>query len=230
MVFQRGENSEPVAKDFEIDWQNQNITNPSFNGLLMIDVLHYAALVLNADLSFTGLAALYQQYADTLWVYDEFFQERPEPDLIAKVITRRTKRGLYEDERDVRIIGNEKMFRQDGDRRPLADVFRQESLPVSEPVRYDEYGAIALGARMFGDSKVIMHNSIKQARSQINLWAIKSGKPEAEGNGFCKALLLILSEVRRQKKEQPKEKKMPDYHNVKKETPHKKGLTAWCGR
>lgn len=228
MVFQRGEDVEPVSKDFKIDWQNTNIINPSFDGILMIEVLHYAALVLNSDLSFMGLSAIYQNYLDKLWIYEEFYQERPEPDSIAKVISIKTKRGLYDDDRNVRIIGNERMFRQDGDRRPLADVFRQENLPISEPVRYDEYGAIALGARMFNDGKVIIHSDAKRARSQINLWSIKSGKPDVDNSGFCKAFLLILSEVRRQKKELPKEHKMPDYHSVKKEEPKRR--TSWCSR
>jgi hypothetical protein len=230
LIFTKGDGAEPIAKKFEVDWQNDHLTDPSFGGVLMVDVLHYAALVLNSDLSFTGLAAIYQQYLDTLWVYDEFYQERPEPDLISKVIRMRTKKGLYDDDRDVRVIGNERMFRQEGDRRPLADVFRQESLIVREPVRYDEYGAIALGAKMFTENQIVMHSCIERARSEISLWSVKKGKPDTEDSGFCKALLLILSEVRRQKRAEVPTRKMPDYHAVRVVEPSKKSTTAWCAR
>jgi len=220
-----------VAKKFEIDWQNDNLLDPTFDGVFMVEVLHYAALVLNADLSFSGLAAVYQHYMDSLWVYDEFYQERPEPDLIARVVRNRTKMGLYDDERSVKVIGNERMFRKEGDRRPLADVFRQERLVVQEPVRYDEYGAIALGSRMFGEGKIVMHTCIEKARTDINLWAVKKGGTRVEESGFCKALLLILSEVRRQRKLVDEVRKMPDYSPVKVvPAAGKKSLTRWCGR
>ena len=228
-VFIRGE--ENAARKFEVDWQNSRLMDESFDGVLMVEVLHYSALVLGNDLSFCGLAAVYQQYLDQLWIYDEFYQDRPEPDLIARVVRSRTKIGLYSDDREVRVIGNERMFRGEGDRRPLSDVFRQEGLVVQEPVRYDEYGAIALGARMFGEGRVTMHECLEKSRVDIGLWSVKKGKPDVDESGFVKALLLILSEVRRQKKTKIEKSGMPDYSAVRRPMVESKGsLTRWCRR
>jgi hypothetical protein len=197
-VFGKPEDDNTEVKSFDIDWDNRHLTDLAFGGVLMMESINVAALILNRDLTLNGLAAVYQFIQDKLWIYKEFYQENPIPDRIALVVNTFTNANKYEDDRDPRIIGNELMFRQEGDRRPLADVLRKENLSVAEAHHYDEFGAIALGARMFKDGKVIMHSELQRSRSEINLWSIKKGTTETEKNGFCKALLLILSEVRRQ--------------------------------
>jgi len=217
--------------DFEIDWNYEHLTDASYGGIFMIDVLHYAALVFNKDLSFNGLAAVYQYYSDKLWIYEEFYQDRPEPDVIARVVRALTHKGLYDDDREVRIIGNEHMFRPDGDRRPLSDVLIHEKLYISEPLRYDEYGAIAFGSKMFSENKVTLHRKLTRARPAISLWSVKKGTPETDENGYCKAFLLILSEVRRRVKERKTKRTPKDYSPVHvKSNEREKNMNSWCGR
>jgi hypothetical protein len=230
-VFELPDVEGKKESDFTIDWHYEHLTDASYSGIFMIDVLHYAALVFNKDLSFTGLAAIYQYYTDKLWIYQEFYQERPEPDVISLIVRKFTHKGLYEDDREVRIIGNEHMFRPDGDRRPLSDVLRHENLYVFEPVRYDEYGAIAFGSKMFSENKVILHKNLTRARPAISLWSVKGGRTDANEDGFCKAFLLILSEVRRRRKEKEIRKKPKDYTSVVMERKEKKrNMNSWCGR
>jgi len=239
-IFVREETEEANVKSFEIDWYNEKLADPAFDGALMVEAAHYVALVLNKDLSFNGLAAVYQFIQDKLWIYAEFLQESPVPDVLAKMIKYQAKIDTFHDDRDARVLGNEAMFRKDGDRRPLAEILRQEGLNIVDSSKYDEYGAIAMGAKMFRKSKVEMHESLELSRSQITLWAVKNGKVDIEENGFCKAFLLILSEVRKQQKVRPSPIKAQhisqysgkplDYHDVhepkvKKENPH-----AWMSR
>ena len=230
-VFELPDIETSEANKFEIDWNYTHLTDPSFSGIFMIDVLHYAALVFNSDLSFNGIAAIYQYYTDKLWIYEEFYQDRPEPDIIANVVKRLTHKGLYDDDRDVRVIGNERMFRADGDRRPLSDVLMHENLYISEPEKYDEFGAITFGAKMFSMNNVIIHSKLERSRTAISLWSIKKGSPDTDENGFCKAFLLILSEVRRRRKEVERRTKPRDYSPVsmqRKEETAK--TTTWCSR
>jgi len=216
--------------DFTIDWQYDRLRDPSFDGIFPVDILHYAALVLNDDLSITGLAGVYQQYVDKLWMYAQFVYSHPEPEIIARVVKRTTYKGVFDDDRDVTILGNDKMFSQDGNRQPLAEVFSHEGLFVSESDKYDEYGAFAIGAKMYKENRVIFHRTLDLARKDIALWTVSKGTPETTKNGFGSALLLILSEVRKRRKEPVKQRKLRDYSPVKQQKLETPDYNGWCGK
>lgn len=220
-----------IAWNFAIDWEYEHLMDPSFNGIFMVDVLHYAALVLNEDLSLDGLAAVYQQYIGKLWVYAEFHQDSVEPDTLANIINYKTKRGMYADERNVKIIGNDRMFSNSLERQPLGEVLLRSRLYVTEPEKYDEFGAIALGIDMYREGKVTIHESLETARKAIGLWSIrKSGKPDTDKNGYGKAFLTILSEVRKRRKVPAIQRSLRDYRPVRKALQTKKSTTEWCRR
>ena len=132
------------------------------------------------------------------------------PELIVRNIKILSKYGLLKE--NVRILGSEDMFKKDQSRRPLAEILRREKLRVVPPRKYDEYGAISLGVQMFKNDRIIIHKDCERSREDINLWSIK-GKLEV--NGFCEAILLILSEVREQKKKHVIKAVLPDYSPVR---------------
>jgi len=229
-IFERPDNRS-VSNNFTIDWNYDHLTDPSFDGIFMVDVLHYAALVLNKDLSINGIAAIYQQFIDKLWIYAEFKQEHPDPDVIARIVNRSTHKGCYDDDREIRVIGNNEMFNNNEDRQPLGEILLRSGLYIAFAEKYDEFGAIALGIKMYGENNIIIHNDLKDMRTAIALWSVKKEGPDVDNNGFVKALLLILSEVRRRKKEKIEMKKLRDYSpvlRIKKEENH--SMTAWCTR
>ena len=229
-IFERPDNKK-TSDSFTIDWNYDHLTNPGFDGIFLIDVLHYAALVLNKNLSITGIAAIYQQYVDKLWIYAEFKQEHPDPDIIARIVQRSTHKGWYDDDRDVKFIGNSDMFSINEDRQPLSEILMRSGLYIAPAEKYDEFGAISLGIRMYSDSKITIHESLIDMRTAIALWSVKKSGPDIDSNGFVKALLLILSEVRRMRKIKEELKKSRDYSPVLKidrEKPDK--MTAWCKR
>jgi phage terminase large subunit len=218
-----------LSRKFIVDWEYDHLLDPAFDGVFPIDILHYAALVLNKDLSLDGMAAVYQHYVNKLWIYAEFHQDNIEPDVVAYVVNRKTRRGLYNDDRNVRVIGNEDMFAGASDRQSLAEVLLRSKLYVSPSEKYDEFGAIALGMKMFQENGITIHEDLLSVRKTVGLWSIqKAGRPDADRNGYGKALLLILSEVRRRRKEIAAKKSLRDYGPVRKVEERKGSLTGWC--
>ena len=217
-VFTRSLDTEPNVRKFEIDYELVKLFDESFEGLLFADVLHLCAIVLNTDLTVNGLAACYQYYTNRLWIYGEFFHQYPMTEFITSKAKRLTKKGQFNDDREARFLGNSKMFRTKDEQMPFSKVLLRSGLYVLEPTHYDEYGAISLGLQLYDDERIIIHHNIVRFREQFNLWALKDSQPQ-EGFGYCEAVLLILSEVRRRMKPPTPDIRMPDYRTKKKEEP-----------
>ena len=84
---------------------------------------------------------------------------------------------------------------------------------------------------MFSEGRIVLHECCEKARVDVNLWSVKKGKPDVDESGFVKALLLILSEVRRQRKMKTEVRRMVDYSPMRRAVVESKGsLTAWCRR
>lgn len=233
MVFEKPDTigeADAISANFVIDWHYANLMNPSFEGVFMVDVLHYAALVMNKDLSVVGLSAIYQQISDKLWVYAQFKQDIPEPDWLAQSVKRKTHYNMYGDDRDVRVFGNSEFFSSSLEKQPLADILMRSGLYVAPSERYDEYGAIALGIRMYQGGRVKVHEELVDARRALSLWMVKKGRPDTEQNGFGYAFLLILSEVKRQRKVMARRMKMTDYKPVSYFMKQEKSSHGWCKR
>lgn len=205
-VFQRSQNTSEVAMNFDVDWNCTKIKSKDFVGPVLLEASHYAAIVLSKDLSFCCITAIYQHYIDHLWIYGEIHQSHPDPDKIKKQLYNMTNKGKFNDSREAVILGNERMFKKQGERRPLADILRDQHMAIIEPEKYDEFGAIAQGVKMFNENSITIHESLHNARSQIDLWTVKEGKPESI-DGFISCFLLIMSEVRQRQKETPSKKR-----------------------
>ncbi len=227
-IFSRTTDSEPNVQGFQVDWDMDYLLDPGFDGVLMGEVFHYGALVLNKDLSLTGIGAIYEYYANKLWVYTEFFQDFPIAEVISKEVRQNMRIGYYQDGRNAKIIANNLIFQKKENARPLCDMLRRDKLRVTEPKFYDEYGAIALGEQLFKNDKIIIHRNCLKTREQFNLWSIKDGRPQ-DNYGNCDALLLILSEVKAQMKQKPQIMKISDYKPVYK-SKKEKGDFEWMKR
>ncbi len=213
-VFTRNLNTEPNVKKFEIDYDLIKVLDPSFDGLSFAELIHLCAIVLNDDLTVNGLAACYQFYTNKLWIYGEFFHQYPMTEFITAKAKLLTKKGRFNDVREARFLGNAKMFKPKEEQTPFSKVMRRAGIYIAEPVHYDEYGAISLGLQLYDNEKMVIHHNTIRFREQFNLWSLKDSHPQ-KGFGYCEALLLILSEVRRRIPEPTKEHKIPDYQPVK---------------
>jgi len=205
---------------FDIDWEQRRLIDPNFGGCVTVDADHLVGLVLTKSLTIVGLAAFYEGYRNRLWVYHEYKQDRPIIDVLVPMLRYHSRAGIYRDSRNPRIIGNELMFRQDSDRRPFSDVLlRDGHLYISEAYQYDEFGATSLGIQLFRDGRVTFHTDVKEARRDISLWSADGSRLSEDENPFCKALLLILSEVRHKQRSAPPPMAPVDYHPVGQQAP-----------
>jgi hypothetical protein len=236
-IFQRPEDSKQIGGDFEIDWNLNKMLDPGFVGVHMYEILHVVGLYMNKNLALSGLAAVYEHFRDRLWIYESFYHEVPNPEVLANQIRSATKMGIYTDWRRARVCGSPAIFSAlDPNRmaparmnRPLAAVLRQHHLQVLEPINYDQFGAIGLGAHMFHNDKVIVHNRLVKPRTEIALWQTAKGRPD-ENSGYCMALLIILSEVRRRRREPNQQQPKQDYAPIYNPAPVERRETQWMTR
>jgi len=159
-IFSRKEESESNVKNFDIDWYLHNVLDFDYNGVKMAEVIHITALVFNDDISVDGVSSLYEYYPNKLWLYDEFHYDLPIAEVIVKDVKKSSHFGMYKDNREVRFVGNQGMFKKNRDRRPFAEVIRREGLNIREAAKYDEYGAIALGVSLYRNNKIIVHRNL----------------------------------------------------------------------
>jgi len=222
-VFSRKEYGENTVRPFDVDWDQRRVFDPTFTGATTLDILHYVSLVVSKDLTVYGIGAIYEFYRNKLWVYNEFRLPIPIAQEMASVLKERFNYGRYPDCRNPLVIGNELMFKDEGERHSIATVLRREcNVLVRETVRYDEFGALSLGAQMFDNSDVIVHTNCKMSLMQLNSWSVKT-KIKDDDMGFGKALLLTLSEIRRKAKPQPQLVAMPDYRKAGPAVPENAG-------
>jgi len=229
-IFGRTEDSEPYVKRFKIDWELQHVFDPNFEGLLLANIWHIVTVVLNQDISINGLAMFYEYYRNNLWVYEEFYQETPIAEQFVPILKEATRKGFYKDYRDAKVFGNHRMFEKSENSRAYAHMLKREKLNIKKPRHYEEFGAIGLGVQLFNADKVKVHMNCQRARKQLNMWSIKEGKPNKEGFGYCEALLLGLSEVKRQMKTIKPIPRMTDYKPVYVKKELKKKSTEWMLR
>ncbi len=225
--------SNVMSSAFTVDWDVRHAFDPTWNGPVAVEILHFVALVLGKDLTLGGIGAIYEYYRNKLWVYTEFWQDTPLVTEMAASLREESRYGVYlHDYRQANVIGNDLMFKESGGRRPLSDVFREQAGVVTrEPVRYDEFGAIALGVQMFNDDRVVIHNKCPIARKQLSLWSVRDKKIQDEEALMCKALLLILSEVRRKKRPAPHVASRREYQRVEApKTDRTKRPERWMAR
>jgi hypothetical protein len=78
------------------------------------------------------------------------------------------------------------------------------SAPVREAFNFDEYGSIIEIGQLFDTNMIRVDSKAKSMLLQMMSWVtINRGKnlgskPDTEDDGYCRALCLIVSELRRQ--------------------------------
>ena len=238
-VFTRGLDTEPNVKNFIIDYKLDKALDFTFDGLVFAEVVHVCAMVLNDDLTVNGLVAAYQYYRNILWVYGEFHHAYPVADMIVQKAKEMTLAGKFNDDREPRFFGSYSMFKTAQDKRPFSEVLRRNGLNVLEPLHFDEYGSISFGIQLYNENRMVINRNLIRFREQFSLWVLDKtktqgrnaeyGKP-AGGYGYCDALLIILSEVRKRMRPPDKEPRIRDYHRAIRENPEENDKLAWLRR
>ena len=193
---------------FAINWQK---TSP--------DTLHYGAMIQEKNMEIYLLAALWDTMAGNLWVYAAKKWNEMIPDTIAmntvKVMNLKSVTLT-------KLIGNEAMFSGEG--RTTARLINsslkivQNSISLSQSYLFDLYGSMVYANSLFNNEAITVHKLLEEPAAQFSGWHYEGDKP-AEGYGYCEALCLICSELKRDLSKQQRENpRLPDYHSVEKKS------------
>ena len=176
--------------------------------------LHFAAMYQHKDLSLWVVQALWDDVAGKLFVYQTWTMENPMPAIVGIELIRRMKLREYRHEK---ILCNDRMCQNEGHIRSAIQVIKAEirktetEAHLIEAMRYDQPGAILTGTQMFALKQIYIDENSQEAARQIAGWTIEKGKPAEDDCGYCIALCMILSELRRRKLVKDKPPKPRDY-------------------
>lgn len=175
-------------KNIEIKWEETGPRNS----------LHYAAIVQHKDMSLWVVQIMWDNVKGQLFVYDAW---KNEGDLKEVALVLRTKMKLNE-YRHEKILVNEAMEAKEEHVLSSMQVLKREfhqintRARITKSVRFDQMGSINTLNRLFSQGKIIVSDICDEAALQFSNWSVEKGKPEKD-MGFCEALCLIASELRR---------------------------------
>jgi len=144
--------------------------------------IHYGGIYQTKD---TTIYMLFMAICgDTIYVYKEVVVKMPTAEEIARFV--RIFPG--------RIYGNTEMFK---DGNSMSTLLRRKNARIHENVMFDENGAIAFINSMLRRKKLIIHKNCPDLDRQLRGWQIKYEKPEHTDIGLCKALCVVISEIKK---------------------------------
>ena len=163
---------------------------------------HYGAIFQEKDLSMYGLEALWDTRGGKLYIYGCWSMENPNPITLAPQIAMRMQLKQYKADR---ILCNKAMYNSEGYVQTTAKVLKSQfkkmrlSQVISEPIKYDQSGAIMAANQLFMMKKVFVDKKCSDAARQFSGWIIEKDKPSTDESAYCNCLCMIISELRRSK-------------------------------
>lgn len=163
--------------------------------------LHYGAVVLKRDLSMWVVCALWDDIAGQLFVYDATSYESPDIPALVKWLTWKMHLKKYSVDR---IMCNDRMCKQsDGTEKTMMQLCREEGVRqkvhsrFGEAVRYDQWGSLSQLDELARDRRIFFDEVAEEALVQMQLWSVEKNKPSTVDAGYCEAMTLIVSELKR---------------------------------
>ena len=185
-------------KNLNIDWNKTIIDKYSS--------LHYAGMYQKEDLSVWVVLAIWDAYKGYLFIYDAFMCGDPIPSVVCeKIINRMMLKKLSCEA----IVTNSLMWSEKGYHKNIALQYRkyfQEHKIVArikKAINYDDYSSIVEIGQLFDKNKIYVDNRVNSFILQVMSWCtVDMGKqagsrPDEDDDGYCRALCLIDSELRK---------------------------------
>lgn len=194
---------------FNINWGKKDESNS----------LHYGAIVFKKDLTMWAVAALWDDVAGQLFVYDcEHFEE---PDVrraaLWMIVHMRLKQYNVDN-----IICNDRMCAAANEtEKNMQWLFKEEfkkanvQARLHESIKYDQWGSIGILNTISKNKMIFFDDKAEPALIQCQMWSIEKNKPSQEDSGYCECLTYIVSELKRKKVFEGKIEKR-DYMSEKK--------------
>jgi predicted phage terminase large subunit-like protein len=184
--------------------------------------LHYIGMWQKEDLSVWIVMALWDAYKGFLFVYDGFVCDEHHPKGVLPKLINRAQLKVFKCES---IVCNSLMWEQKGYSKNTALQYKRElekmkvrNGRIVEAMNYDEYASIAEVGQLFDINMAFVDSGAKELVLQMMSWVtINRGertgyRPDDNDDGYCRALCLIISELRRRQQWQEVLKpKLRDY-------------------
>ena len=195
-----------LSRRFKISWNNTDVD---------VRCMHYAGVWLSKELVVYTVAALWDAKTGRLMVYDSW-QSEPEPSDVAQGMKARMHLAKY---KVTAMYCNGDMNPDP----PAVSMMRQVNAALNkinvsarlrQGVRYNEMGAIMKVRALMNEQNLLVHECAAEALGAWTTWTIAGGSASGDGDGYCRALCLIASEVVRVERSRPKTRRRSDYRVV----------------
>lgn len=203
--------------DLNINW-NRTKSDPD-------GILHYASVWQKEDLTIWVILALWDAYKGYLFIYDAFTCGEPIPGMVAPMLIDRMRMKQFKSDA---IICNKLMHEEKGFSKNIAIQYRKElqkrkiTTRVTEAFNYDEFASMIEVGQLFDMNMIYVDSSVKSFILQVMSWVTvdrgrhKGKRPDVENDGFCRAMCILDSELRRKTRwAQIMKPKFADYNKDK---------------
>ena len=199
-----------------INWER---TKDDYDGSL-----HYAGMWQKPDMSIWVVLALWDAYRGYLFVYDAFMCGEIIPTAVCTLLIDRMRLKKYRSEA---ILTNKMMWETHGYSKNIAQQYRnylkkRVTAKIKEAINYDEYASIIEIGQLFDQNMIYVDKAMAGAILQLMSWVTvdrgeqKGYRPDEDDDGFCRALCLIVSELRRKTRwKEIVKPKLHDYADTK---------------
>jgi len=177
--------------DSFLDSININWDQPEFKNR------NFAALVIDKDMSISGLCAVYDEEVNKLYVHNEIMLDHIDPDKASRELIQKMYLKKYTADR---IVGNKimfqefkKTFQKELNRRLWAELSSFQTVSIKPPRRYDPVGSLSVLLNMVNSKTIIIEKKCMNTYNQFISWKLERGK--VEFSGMREAILLIISEL-----------------------------------
>lgn len=173
---------------------------------------HYAAIVVNKDLSVHCLAAVWDQEDGILRVYSEFRTENPDAELITTMIIDRFLLNRFSVDK---LLGNQWLFEDNKKsfQKEINNLLRSkingQFIKLKESKKYDPLGSTTALMQLVRDKKFKVDSRCKEIAKQFFTWKLQNNK--FEHDGMREAILMIISELMLYKPFKQKALQRPEY-------------------
>lgn len=200
------------VKELQIDWDSHG----------PYTTFHYAALSLQKDMRLCMVSTLWDNRIEKLYIYHEAHWEHVHSLKFIDDIEGFLKIQKYKIDK---ILGNELMFAENESEQTVSKMVNgvlkhrnlKQRVCIRPTIKYNYMGSIAQVEDMFYQNRIIIDKSCQNIIRQIQCWALKNDSPYDKDCGFCEALCLIISELKKKHAFDKKEKPVLDYHKRKEE-------------
>jgi len=201
------------CEEFRLDWQNPDDT-----------LKNYAAFVLMSDISLYYLGAMWDTVSGELWVYAGRWWQSVDEEVIAAHVIKQSG-GIFTP------LGNDELCGDEGEERTagriLKDQFKHmgQKFSIRVPVMYDMYGAATYINNLFIRKKIHVRSATSrdvgggeaaymgEVAAHFAGWTFKEKTKEVPPDGYCEALCLIGSDVKRGEARREKEHSYREYNH-----------------